>query len=135
MQISGYLVANMFFKILPNSINYQPPIRTNYAQRIALANGRRMLNALISDAHNRLRIYRQKLHGYRDTVITKTTETDANSLDNAIKQTANAYRTKRHNQLEQKFKTRGPTNNTIATQTPGLKISQIDHSRSNKLAV
>ena len=112
-------------------INYQPPIRTNYAQRIAQANGRRMLNALISDAHNRLRIYRQKLHGYRDTVISKTTETDANSLDNAIKQMANAYRTKRHNQLEQN----GPTNNTIATQTPGLKISQIDHSRSNKLAV
>ena len=119
-------------QILPNSINYQPPIRTNYAQRIAQANGRRMLNALISDAHNRLRIYRQKLHGYRDTVISKTTETDANSLDNAIKQTANACRTKRQNQL---VKTRGPTNNTIATQTPGLKISQIDHSRSNKLAV
>ena len=43
-------------------------IRTNYAQRIAQANGRRMLNALISDADNRLRIYRQKLHAYRDTV-------------------------------------------------------------------
>jgi hypothetical protein len=40
----------------------------------------------------------------RDTVIRKTTETDANSLDNAIKQTANAYRTKRQNQLEQKCK-------------------------------
>jgi hypothetical protein len=66
-----------------------------------------MLNALISDVHNRLRIYRRKLHGYRDTVISKTIETDANSLENAIKvikQTANAYRTKRRNQLEQKFK-------------------------------
>jgi hypothetical protein len=47
-------------QILPNCINYQPPIRNNYAHRIAQANGRRMLNTLISDAHNRLRIYRQK---------------------------------------------------------------------------
>jgi hypothetical protein len=31
-------------QILPNSINYQPPIGTNYAQRVAQANGRRMLN-------------------------------------------------------------------------------------------
>ena len=54
--------------ILPNSINYQPPIKTDLAQRTAQSNGRRMLNALISDAHNCLRIYQQKLHGYRSSI-------------------------------------------------------------------
>ena len=91
-------------RILPNSINYQPPIRTNYAQQIAQSNGRRMLNVLISDAHNRLRIYRQRLYGYREAVINKTTETVANSIDSVIKQTTNVLRTRRHNQLERKFK-------------------------------
>ena len=63
-----------------------------------------MLNVLISDAHNRLRIYRQRLQRYRDVVINKITETEANSIDSAIKQTTNAFRTRRHNQLERKFK-------------------------------
>ena len=63
-----------------------------------------MLNVLISDAHNRLPIYRQRLHGSREDVINKTTETDTNSIDYATKQTTNAYKTRRRNQLEQKFK-------------------------------
>ena len=76
---------------------------------------------------------RQRLHGYREAVINKTTETDANSIDSAIKQTTNLHRTRRRNQLEY-LKTRGPTNNSIATQILGLKISQTNHSRNNKLA-
>ncbi len=56
-------------QILPNRINYQPPIRTNHAQQITQSNDRRMLNVLISDAHNRLPIYRQRLHGSRDDVM------------------------------------------------------------------
>ena len=47
-------------RILPNSINYKPPIRTNYAQQIVQSNGCQMLNVLISDAHNRLCIYQQR---------------------------------------------------------------------------
>ncbi len=81
-------------QILPNCINYQPPVRTNHAQQIAQSNGRRMLNVLISDAHNRLGMYRQRLHEYREAVINKTTETDTSSIDCAIKQTTNAYKTK-----------------------------------------
>ena len=67
-------------------LNYQWPIKTILAQRIAQSNGRRMLNHLITDSHNLLRIYRQKMHGYRSSVIQNTTTTDAKSLDNGINQ-------------------------------------------------
>ena len=66
-----------------------------------------MLNVLISDALNRLRIYRQRLHGYREAVIDKTTETESNSVDSANKQTANVRRTRRRSQLERKFENSG----------------------------
>ena len=64
-------------RILPNSINYQPPLKTTYAQQIAQSNGRRMLNVLISNAHNRLRIYRHTLQEHRQTVTRFTTQSDA----------------------------------------------------------
>ena len=48
-------------------------------------------------------VYRQRLHGYHEADIHTTTETDANSIDNAIKQTTNTYKTKRGSQLELKF--------------------------------
>ena len=38
-------------------------------------------NLLISDAHNRLRIYQQKIHGYRSSVIQNATSTDAKSFE------------------------------------------------------
>ncbi|XP_028408809.1 uncharacterized protein LOC114531389 [Dendronephthya gigantea] len=63
-----------------------------------------MLNVLISDAHNRLRIYRQRLQGYRTAVIKDTTEMDANSISLAIQQTTNEHRKRRRSQLERKFK-------------------------------
>ena len=90
--------------ILPNSINYQPPIKTTLAQRIAQTNGRRMLNLLISDAHNRLRIYQQKLHGYRNSVIQNTSTADAKSLDNGIKYSTSTYKTRRRIELDKKYK-------------------------------
>ena len=36
--------------------------------------------------------------------------------------------------LNENLKTRGPTNNSIATQIPGLRTFQTNHSRNNKLA-
>ena len=36
--------------------------------------------------------------------------------------------------LNENLKTRGPTKNSIATQIPGLRTSQTNHSRNNKLA-
>ena len=63
-----------------------------------------MLNLLISDAHNRLRIYQQKLHGYRNSVIQNTSTADAKSLDNAIKYSTNTYKTRRRIELDKKYK-------------------------------
>ncbi|XP_046854189.1 uncharacterized protein LOC124447327 [Xenia sp. Carnegie-2017] len=62
-----------------------------------------MLNILISDAHNRLRIYRRKLNQHRETVTNHITQTDAKSINETIKETTNAYRTKRHNELQRKL--------------------------------
>ena len=35
--------------------------------------------------------------------------------------------------LTENFKTQGPTNSSKATQIPGLRISQTNHSRNNEL--
>ena len=84
-------------RILPNSINYQPPIRTNYAQQIAQSNGRRMLNVLMPTI---VYVYIDK--GCMD--IVKLLSTKQLKLDSAIKQTTNVHRTRRRSQLERKFK-------------------------------
>jgi hypothetical protein len=89
--------------ILPNSINYQPPVKSTFALHTAKANGRRMLNVLITDAHNRLRVYQQKFEEHRNAILTKTNTTDAQSLDDTIKCITKKYQSKRHEELQRKL--------------------------------
>ncbi len=49
--------------ILPNSIHYQPPVKSTFVLHTAKANGQYMLNVLITDMHNCLRVYQQKNRG------------------------------------------------------------------------
>lgn len=62
-----------------------------------------MLQTLISEAHNRLRHYREKLNLHRHEVFTKTNEYDTTALKDAVQNTVNEYKTRRHSELQAKL--------------------------------
>ena len=92
--------------ILPNSINYRPPMKTELAKRTAKTNGKRMLRTLITETHNCLRIYRGKRNSHRHEVLNSISLRDSNALKDAIEHTSKDHRAKRHMELELKLNTR-----------------------------
>jgi hypothetical protein len=89
--------------VLPNSINYQPPVKSNLAIRTAQANGRRMLNVPITETHNRLRTYQRRIKDHRCAIFAITNTKDGNSLENTIRSIVQEYQSKRRAKLQRKL--------------------------------
>jgi phosphoribosyl-dephospho-CoA transferase len=77
--------------ILPNSINYQPPVKSAFAIRTAQANGRRMLKVLITESHIRLRTYQRRIEEHRNAIFTTTNTSDAKLLQDTINNITQEY--------------------------------------------
>jgi hypothetical protein len=72
--------------ILPNSINYQPPVKSAFAIRTAQANGRRMLKVLITESHaySFTYIYQRRIEEHRKAIFTTTNTSDAKLLQDTM---------------------------------------------------
>ena len=90
--------------ILPNTLNYRPPIKSQLAKRTATHNGKRMLNTLITETHNRLRNYRTQLNSHQQSISTTINNQEMTALTETISHTATQHRQKRHNDLQLKLK-------------------------------
>jgi hypothetical protein len=55
-------------------------MKSTFAIRTAQANGRRMLKALITESHIRLRTYQRRIEEHRNTIFTPTDTSDAKLL-------------------------------------------------------
>ena len=66
-------------------MNYRPPVQSVLAKQTAETNGKRMLQTLITEAHNRLRIYQQKLDKHRSHVLKEANHNDTQQLIEAIR--------------------------------------------------
>ena len=86
------------------SRNSRACLETDLAKQTAETNGKRMVQTLITEAHNRLRIYQQKLDKHRSHVLNETNHKDTQQLIEAIQYTTRYYRSKRQNELETKLK-------------------------------
>jgi phosphoribosyl-dephospho-CoA transferase len=82
-----FLLSCKQLNVLPNSINYRSPIKSKLAIRTAAENGKRMLNTLITETHNRIRNYRLQINKNKQSISSTVTEQETNSLDEAITHT------------------------------------------------
>ena len=90
--------------VLPNSVNYKPPIKSQLAIKTATENGKRMLNTLITETHNRKRNYQIQLDAHKKTMAKCVTEHEIESLNETISRTTAEYKNERHTDLKRKLK-------------------------------
>ena len=90
--------------MLPNSVNYKPPIKSQLAIKTVTENGKRMLNTLITETHNRKRNYQIQLDAHKKTMAKCVTEHEIESLNETISRTTAEYKNERHTDLKRKLK-------------------------------